>query len=165
MERRGLDPELNARIDPDVDEPPEEMPPVGVIVRFVDERKHPHEHDVFSFVELFLHESFLMLNVAAPGSFGGRTRWSGGGLKGREVFLDARVFEMAWGTAATRDWPRVTPLALSDVKAWYDALGIGTQQVATTSMAKALFHLLYLARSEEEDMLSVIRLALPVQAV
>jgi len=165
IERRRLDAELNARIDPDADEPPEETPPARVIVEFVDEREHPDEHDLPSFVELFLHESFLMLNVAVPGSFGGRMRWSCGVFKDQEVFLDARVFEMAWVTAATQGWPRVEPLSLSDARAWYDALGIGTQQVATTSTAKALFHLLYLARGVEEDMLSVIRLALALEAV
>src|SRR4051812_20757918 len=96
----------------------DELPPARVIVRFIDERERPDERDVLSFVELFLHESFLMLNVAVPGSFGGRTR----GLNGRELFLDARVFEIAWATAAARDWPNVQPLPLSDVKAWYDAL-------------------------------------------
>ncbi|MEO8379504.1 MAG: hypothetical protein ABI779_07550 [Acidobacteriota bacterium] len=165
IEWRRLDAERNAQSDPDADEPPEEAPPVDVTVSFVDERADADGRDLHPFLELFLHESFLMLNVAVPGSFGGRMRWSWGERREREVALDARVFETAWATSAIRDWPRIEPLPLADVKAWYDALGIGTQQVATTSTARTLFHLLYLARSEEEDMMSVLRLALALEAV
>lgn len=165
IEWRRLDAELNAHIDPDADEPPEELPPVDVTVTFIDERADGNAYDLLSFIELFLHESFLMLNVAVPGAFGGQMRWSWGGLGDREVLLDARVFETAWVTAATGDWPRLEPLSLADVKAWYDGLGIGTQQVAMTPTARALFHLLYLARSEEEDTISVLRLALALEAL
>lgn len=147
--RRGT--ERNANIDFDDEETWEELPPAGVTVTVVDEREQGREHDLDSYVELFLHEAFLMLNVAVPGSFGGSMRWSSDRLRSRDLFLDARVFETAWATAATDEWPRIEPLSLPHVISWYDALEIGTQQVATTSTAKALFHLLYLARIEEED--------------
>lgn len=165
IERRRLDAERNALIDPDADEPLEGLPPVDVTVRLVDEREEGGASDLLSFVELFLHESFLILNVAVPGSFGGRMRWSWDGFAPREVLLDARVFEVAWVTAASEDWPRLEALSLSNVKAWYDALAIGTQQVAMTGTVRALFHLLYLARGDEEDTISVLRLALALEAV
>ena len=162
---RHFDAARNANIDPDDEETWEELPPVDMPIHIVDERAQGREHDLHSHLELFLHESFLMLNVAVPGSFGGRMRWALGGLRDRDASLDARVFETAWATAATLDWPRIEPLPLAQVVAWYDALGIGTQQVATTSTARALFHLLYLARSEEEDTTSLLRLALALEAV
>lgn len=166
---RRRDAERNENIDLDDeatwDAASEELPSVDATVRFIDDREQGHELDAHSYIELFLHESFLMLNVAVPGSFGGRMRWSEDGFRSRDVFLDARVFETAWATAATHDWPRIEPLSLSQVMAWYDALGIGTQQVATTSTARALFHLLYLARGEEEDATSMVRLALALEAM
>ncbi len=74
--------------------------------------------------------------------------------------LDARIFEYAWATASA-----IEPLPLADVIAWYDALQIGAQQVATTAEAKALFLLLHLARGEEDESLSVLRLAQALQAM
>jgi hypothetical protein len=164
VEWRRLDAELNAEIDLDADQPPPEPPFLDLTVTCIDERKEGQAYELLSFVELFLHESFVMLNVAVPGAFGGHIRWSCGTLAG-EVVLDARLFETAWVTAATGGWPRIEPLPLADVKAWYDALDIGTQQVATTPTARALFHLLYVARSDEEDTMSVVRLALALEAV
>lgn len=162
---RRFDTARSANIDPDDEETWEARPPVDMPIQIVHERAQRRERGLRSHLELFLHESFLMLNVAVPGSFGGRMRWSLGRLRDRGVSLDARVFETAWATAATLDWPRLEPLPLAQVVAWYDALGIGTQQVATTSTARALFHLLYLARSEEEDATSLLRLALALEAV
>jgi hypothetical protein len=167
IEWRQLDAELSATVDLNADELQRKLPPVTVAVTVVDEREDAKAHDVHSFVELFLHESFVMLNVAVPGSFGGRMRWSWSGLRtGGDVHLDARVFETAAATAVGAEgWPSIEPLPLSYVQAWYDALGIGTQQVAETGPARALFHLLYLARVEEEDTMSMVRLALALEAV
>jgi len=136
-----------------------------VAMQFIDERDGTRDTDLVSFTELFLHDAFLILNVAAPGSFGGAIRWSGGGFRDRDLLFDARVFELAAVTAAVEGWPAIEPLSLSDVITWYDSLGIGIQQLATTNMARALFHLLYLARGEEDDTMSVVRLALALEAV
>lgn len=163
LERRRLD--ANAEIDPDAEEALEEAPLVDVFAELIDPRENAHPMDVTAFVPLFLHESFLMLNVAVPGSFGGRMRWSCGVLENQELVFDARVFELGWVRAVANGWPSIEPLSLSAVKAWYDNLGIGIQQLATTGTASALFHLLYLARSEEDDLMSVIRLALALESV
>jgi hypothetical protein len=163
LERRRLD--ANAEIDPDADEALNDAPPVDVFAELIDPRENARPIDVSPFVPLFLHESFLMLNVAVPGSFGGHMRWSCGVLRNQELFFDARVFELGWVRAVADGWPSIEPLSLSDVKAWYDKLGIGTQQLATTGTASALFHLLYLARSGEDDLVSVLRLALALESL
>ena len=105
-----------------------------------------------SFVELFFHDVFLLLNLAVPGSFGAFIHASGGAYRVNELAFDARLFEYAW-IAARRggNEPPIEPLPLADVVRWYDALALGTQQVATTPIAKALFLLLRIARSGGEE--------------
>ncbi|HEY0141966.1 MAG TPA: hypothetical protein VGF48_13790 [Thermoanaerobaculia bacterium] len=106
--------------------------------------------DAPAYVELFFHDVFLLLNLAAPGSFGGTISISGDALRVRELTFSARVFEYA----ALRD-----RLPLDDVIAWYDGLAIGTRQLAHDGVTTALFQLLHLARTAEEEEISILRLA------
>jgi hypothetical protein len=123
-------------------------------LRVIDERKATT--DVTPFAELFCHEAFLLLNLAVPGSCGG--------IVLSDAVLDAKIFEFAW-TAAKRDgWPRIDPLPLADVMRWYDALQLGTAQVATSAATKALFTLLHLAQTDDERT-SVLWLAEAVSAL
>jgi hypothetical protein len=135
---------------------PNDVPVLRVPLHVVDERANGDARDVPAFVELFFHDAFLLFNLAAPGSFGGVISLSGGEYRLRELALDARVFESA---AAAKSLP------LRDVVAWYDALRIGTSQIAATGVAKALFHLLHLARGPEDDQTSVLRLARAAEAL
>lgn len=109
-----------------------------------------NEIDGRTVAELFVHDVFLLFNLAAPGSFGGTIAIQGAG----ELTLDARVFEYAWARAESR----VGALPLRDVVRWYDELNLGSD-LATTPVAKALFHLLHLARCAEDELLSVMRLS------
>lgn len=106
--------------------------------------------DAPAYVELFFHDVFLLLNLAAPGSFGGTVSITGGELRVRELTFRARVFEHA---------SSLQRLPLAKVVAWYDRLSIGTQQVASNGAAKVLFRLLQLARTEEDEEDSILRLA------
>ncbi len=114
--------------------------------------------DAASFVALFFHDAFLLLNLAVPGSFGGAITILSGGS---EIALSARVFEYAWAASPSS----IGPLPLADVVKWYDALQLGTRQVATEAVAKALFLLLHLARHEEDESISVVRLAQALEAL
>lgn len=109
-----------------------------------------NEIDARSTAELFIHDAFLLFNLSAPGSFGGTIAIQGAG----EFTLDARVFEYAWAT----DDSGAGALPLAGVTSWYDGLNLGSG-IATTPVAKALFHLLHLARSPEDELLSVMRLS------
>jgi hypothetical protein len=112
--------------------------------------------DAPAYVELFFHDVFLLLNLAAPGSFGGTISISGGELRVRELTFDPRVFADA-GELAT--------LPLADVVRWYDGLQLGTQQLAMGGVATALVQLLHLARGPEREEESVLRLAIATEAL
>jgi len=129
-----------------------EEPSVRVPLEVIDERERRDERDLPAFVELFFHDVFLLMNIAAPGSFGGTVAPSGGRFRIRELTLDPRVFDYARAAGARATVP------LANVVAWYDGLGIGTSQIAESSAAKVVFHLLHVARGESEAM-TVVRLA------
>ena len=113
-------------------------------------------HDAPAYVELFLHDVFLLLNLAAPGSFGGTLSASGSDVRVREVNFRPHVFEHAAG---------VGRLPLEQVTRWYDTLGIGTRQIAMSAEAIALFELLKLAGAEEDEEVSILRLARAADAL
>jgi hypothetical protein len=144
----------------------EEDDSVPLEVQYVDERDSPDVRDAASFVDLFFHDVFLLLNIAVPGSFGGViATLAQGEYRGSEVALSARMFEYAWATSTRRGSPVIEPLPLAEVIVWYDALQLGTSQVATTNVAKALFVLLHLARNEEDETTAVLRLGQALEAL
>jgi hypothetical protein len=124
---------------------------LGVEVRGdVDHRDAP------SYVELFIHDVFLLLNLADPPSFGGTFTITGGELAARELTLSDRLFEYAKVSGR---------LTLAEVTAWYDGLQLGTRQQATSNEAIALFELLHLARNSEDEESSIVRLARAAEAL
>lgn len=120
-------------------------------VEVIDESASLDARDVPAYVELFFHDAFLVLNLAQPGSFSGVIATSGGEYRVRELALDASVFTYA----------KARSLPLDHVAAWYESLPVGTTQIATTPIAKALFHLLHIARGAEPE----LRLASAVEAL
>ena len=112
--------------------------------------------DAPAYVELFFHDVFLILNLSAPGSFAGIISMAGGESRVRDVTFSARVF--AYASALEQ-------LPIEKVIAWYDRLRIGTQQIATGGAAAALFQLLHLARGEENDEQSILRIAGAAEAI
>lgn len=108
--------------------------------------------DAPAYVELFFHDVFLLMNLAQPGSFSGTIVVGGAS----EMHFDARLFEAASG---------LRRLSLAQVTAWYDALGIGTRQVAFDGVSTALFTLLHLSRREEDEQESIVRLAAASEAL
>jgi hypothetical protein len=103
--------------------------------------------DVSSFVEIFFHDVFLLVNIADPGSFGGAVTVSGGEFRVNDMVFDASAFAYAASPPA---------LPLSEVVAWYCG---GTEQVATTPMQRVFFHLLHIARGECDEWMLRARLA------
>jgi hypothetical protein len=139
---------------------------VALEVQVADERENGDPRDVVSFVELFFHDVFLLLNLAVPGSFGGViVTLADGWHQASEVALSARLFEYAWATATRNGRPSIEPLPLADVVRWYDGLETGTRQLATASATKALFILLHLARGEENESMAILRLGQALEAL
>jgi hypothetical protein len=136
--------------------------PVQFEVQVIDERAKADDRDAESFVALFFHDAFLLLNLAVPGSFGGVLTILSGGS---EIALSSRLFEYAWAAGARNGSPSIEPLPLPQVLAWYDGLELGAQQIATDGVAKALFILLHLARREEDESTSVVRLGQALEAL
>jgi hypothetical protein len=92
---------------------------------------HLAPRDVASYVELFFHDAFLLLNIARPASFNAAITVSGGEFRVNDLAFDASPF--AAGLSKT--------VPLAEVVAWY---GGGTEQIAATPMQKVLFHLLHI---------------------
>ncbi|HUR80879.1 MAG TPA: hypothetical protein VM733_08940 [Thermoanaerobaculia bacterium] len=130
-------------------EPPVIRAPIAV-------RGDVDRRDAPAYVELFIHDLFLLLNLASPGSFGGTITVTGNELRVRELTFDPRVFAYAAPFATLR---------LADVVRWYDSLRLGAQQIAPGGVATALVQLLHLARSPERDDESILRLAIAAEAV
>lgn len=148
------------------DEPGLDDDSIPLEMQFVDEREEPDLRDASSFVDLFFHDVFLLLNLAVPGSFGGVVATlAEGEHRGSELTLNAHVFEYAWATATRNGRAKIEALPLADVIVWFDALQLGTQQVATTGVAKALFLLLHLARRDEDESIAVVRLGQALEAL
>jgi hypothetical protein len=120
---------------------------VRVDVWVIDDDGRLAARDVPSFVELFFHDVFLMINITALGSFGGAVTVSGGEFRVNDMVFDASAFAYAASP---------TTLALSEVVAWY---GCGTEQVAATAMQRVLFHLLHIARGEGDEWMLRARVA------
>ncbi|MFL6245353.1 MAG: hypothetical protein ACJ74H_04965 [Thermoanaerobaculia bacterium] len=105
-----------------------------------------------AYVELFFHDVFLLLNLAAPGSFDGTIAIAGGELRVHDL-----TFHPFTGGADRLPIERVT--------AWFDSLQLGTRQVASSGVETALFELLHLARGAENEEVSILRLARAAEAL
>ena len=93
--------------------------------------------DAPAYAELFFHDAFLLFNLALPGSFGGTITLTGGDFRANDLSFDAAPF--ACGAES---------MPLSEVIAWYPA---ETNQIASTPVQTALFHLLHIARSTPDE--------------
>ncbi|HYO78330.1 MAG TPA: hypothetical protein VE010_17860 [Thermoanaerobaculia bacterium] len=130
------------------------MQPEATIVQLEidveDRRAQIGARDFPTFVERYLHDVFLLLNVAVPGAFGGVISTTGGEFRVEELTFDASLFEYAWVHALRGRRLRIAALPLSDVTRWYDALGVGMRDTAENATETVLFHLLHIARANDE---------------
>jgi hypothetical protein len=118
---------------------------VRIDVHVLDESERLAPRDVPAFVELSFHDVFLLFNIAVPGSFGGAITVTGGEYRVNDLSFDVAPFV---GAAST-----IVPLA--DVVSWSPG---GTEQIASTSMQKVLFHLLHIARGGSDEWMLRVRL-------
>ena len=105
------------------------------------------ESNARSVADFYAHELFLLLNLAVPGSIG---------IVSPQ--LDAYAFEVAWVAAKRNGWPAIEPLPLDRVLGWYDSLHLGTEQRATTPIARALFALLHLSKLDPSEPAALLHL-------
>jgi hypothetical protein len=100
--------------------------------------------DVPAYVELFFHDAFLLFNIAFPGSFGGAITVTGGEFRVNDLSFDAVPF--ACGASS---------IPLAEVVAWFPG---ETNQIASTPMQAALFHLLHIGRGSHDEWMQRARL-------
>jgi hypothetical protein len=98
----------------------------------VDVRGEADPREFPSHVERFFHDAFLALNLACPGAFGGMIVATGGEFRVNELALNPYLFVYA----------SVDRLPLAAVMSWLDQRARGREAV--------LFHLLHIARSDDE---------------
>ncbi|HEX8617245.1 MAG TPA: hypothetical protein VF911_06645 [Thermoanaerobaculia bacterium] len=122
---------------------------VEVELDVVDEGASISAHDSASFVERFFHDLFLIVNIAAPGAFGGIVS-TAGDVRVSELAFDASPFEFGWVAALRGGGGTVTALPLENVISWHDELQLGTREIAEGAIEEVLFHLLQIARSGDE---------------
>jgi hypothetical protein len=125
-----------------------DAPIVQLAIDVTTQRTNGDAHDVPDVIARFLHDAFLLFNVAVPGSFGGTITTSGGVFRMDELTFDASLFEYAWVYAMRSGAPAIAALPLAAVIDWYDALRLG--DVATNPIGECLMHLLAIARSGDE---------------
>ncbi|MEA2337930.1 MAG: hypothetical protein QOE82_1937 [Thermoanaerobaculia bacterium] len=101
--------------------------------------------DAPSYVELFFHDVFLILNIATPSSFGGVITVTGGEFRVNDLSFDATPF--ACGITSS--------IPLSEVASWYPS---ETSQIAATPMQTVLFHLLHIDRGGHDEWMQRVRL-------
>lgn len=122
-------------------------------------RQRRHRTPALDLLRLAVHEAFLILNIAVPGSFSAAQMRIETERYPYPVSMRAELFEDAWISAIHQKWPSITPLPVSDVISWHRGLGLGTTQVATSRIAKALFSIQHASQIVREDPTVVIWLA------
>jgi len=129
--------------------------PVNIPV-FVDTAdEHPYRSE--SLVEFLFYEMFLVMNLAAPGSFNFHFSTLerlpiNFGTHGREITtelgLHAKIFEDAFEDSVNHAWLKLGFLPVCDVMQWLLSVAPRFQMVPTNPAAKCLFALLYLTKSD-----------------
>jgi hypothetical protein len=102
-------------------------------------------HDALHYTESFLHDVFLILNLAAPGccSFARATLRPRQGyapwLRGAELSLSDYPFDNAYMGHYWEKWPAPKILELEMVAQWYLAVRSGINQIPDNRAQKVLF--------------------------
>jgi hypothetical protein len=134
--------------------------PMRLTIYCVEESLGRKPIDPTPYVELALYDVFLIANISTPGAFSSRhvtIEHDGHSLD--RLVLDALFFEDAEYTASARGWPEIRVIPIDRVAQWYLDLELGTQQLATTRIAKALFSVLHLVQLNATEPAVVIWLA------
>jgi hypothetical protein len=125
---------------------------VRIDVNVIDDEGRLSAREIPAYVELFFHDVFLILNIAAPGSFGGVITVTGGDYRVNDLSFDAAPF--ACGITSS--------IPLAQVAAWYPS---DTEQVASTPMQTVLLHLLHIGRGGHDEWMLRARLSACLRAL
>ena len=101
------------------------------------------------FLEMFIHEVFLIANLSVPGSVSFRGSVDQGRFSS-EITLDGSVFELAWMHALDGRWPANEALSRQDVLGWFKSLNLSCKQLPESGIEKALYALLHIAKNDQQ---------------
>jgi hypothetical protein len=116
-----------------------------------------HRYRSESIAEFIFYEIFLVMNLAAPGSFTVNLATllptpRDINMHGREVATEmnlyGKIFEDAFEDSAHHPWLNLAILPVHDVLQWVQSVAPRCQMVPTNPAAKCLFALLYLTRTD-----------------
>lgn len=115
------------------------------------ERGHIDEWQHYSLVfESFLYDTFLMMNIAAPGScnfYNAALR-----LKNSrhltEISLSEFFFDIAYLNGRQGKWPAPKLITLETLSQWFFAVRSGVLQIPQNRMEKVLFALLHISKTD-----------------
>lgn len=95
----------------------------------------------------FLHEIYLKMNLAAPGSCNLTSIISTiDNSKPVEIILNSIFFEDAWIESMQNGWPKVDFLNLEQVCKWINGIDLNNREIAEERIHKALFAVLHIAK-------------------
>ncbi len=122
--------------------------------------------DALYYLDVFLHEFFLAMNLASPGCC---DFYSAVVLRNAmspyPINLHAGFLENAWHNAVKNNWSFINAIPLSKVLSWLHALNIGSRQVAKTRTERALFALLQLCKYSSYNPNALIWIAHALEAL
>jgi hypothetical protein len=106
-----------------------------------------------TFVEVFLHEVFLIANLAVPGSaeFWNLSIVDRNSKDGkREIRLSSLSFEIGWISCLNGGSPAIKALPRDEVCNWFAEIDMGYRQRSRNGIESALYVLLHIAQRDTE---------------
>lgn len=142
---------------------PKEIDPVKINITAIipTTLKDCSQNEISYCIIHFIHEIFLIINLASPGccNFGYSTISASDETWSETFDLSPYTFESAWHDSLKIKWPKITSFSLKLVFEWFNSLNIGTCEIATTPISKALFALLHIAHALDFEPGSLVWLA------
>lgn len=111
------------------------------------------------YVEAYLYELFLLLNLSMPGSITLFQTVFKAGKQSRQINIDDYFFSnsLKWSNAI--GWPKIGQVPIGDVVRWYKSLNIGIRQVARNNLERVIFSLLHVCNNDQISSNGLIWLA------
>ncbi len=120
------------------------------------------------YIEYFLHQVFLALNLSSPGccTFHGTTIHRDDSPEVWKTSLNLNGYSGTPYTLSSGDlWPVISFIPLADTWYWLQSLNPGMQQIAQTRVEKALFAMLYVSKDDDLNPGRLIWLAHALEAL
>ena len=96
------------------------------------------------YIDVYLHELFLILNLSIPGSVSlFQTKY-----RGREIDIDNYFFANSLEWSNEINWLTIAHIPIQDVATWYKSLNIGIRQISNTNLERVIFSLLHVCNDE-----------------